>query len=48
MELLTGLPAGVPDGDGIYPEGSVNGRIQLRLAEWISLRQHYMAPQKEP
>jgi lon-related putative ATP-dependent protease len=48
MELLTGLPAGIPDADGIYPEGSVNGRIQLRLAEWISLRQHYMAPQKEP
>ncbi|WXG57409.1 MAG: S16 family serine protease [Candidatus Sedimenticola sp. (ex Thyasira tokunagai)] len=41
MELLTGLQAGVPDAQGIYPEGSINYRIQLRLAEWIALRQHY-------
>ncbi len=47
MELLTGLPAGVPDADGIYPEGCVNNRIQLRLAEWIALRQHYAQPPKE-
>jgi lon-related putative ATP-dependent protease len=49
MELLTGLPAGVPDADGIYPEGSVNSRIQIRLAEWTALRQHYAGQQqKEP
>lgn len=41
MELLTGLPAGTPDAHGIYPEGTVNHQIQLRLAEWIALRQHY-------
>ncbi len=41
MELLTGLQAGVPNAQGIYPEGSINYRIQLRLAEWIALRQHY-------
>ncbi len=41
MELLTGLPAGIPNADGIYPEGTINHRIQLRLAEWIALRQHY-------
>jgi lon-related putative ATP-dependent protease len=41
MELLSGQPAGIPDADGIYPEGSINSRIQIRLAEWITLRQHY-------
>lgn len=49
MELLTGLPAGIQDADGIYPEGSINSRIQIRLAEWITLRQHYAGQQlKEP
>ncbi len=47
MELLTGLEAGIPDADGIYPPDSINGSIQLRLAEWIALRQHYAQPQKE-
>ncbi len=41
MELLTGIAAGAPDADGIYPANSINGRIQFRLAEWIALRQHY-------
>jgi lon-related putative ATP-dependent protease len=41
MELLTGLPAGVPDKDGLYPPGTINYQIQLRLAEWIALRLHY-------
>jgi lon-related putative ATP-dependent protease len=41
MELFTGLPPGSPDSDGIYPEGSMNYMIQLRLSEWITLRQHF-------
>ncbi len=41
MERLTGLPAGIQNAKGVYPEGSVNYAIQLRLAEWIALRQHY-------
>jgi predicted ATP-dependent protease len=41
MELLTGLPAGVADEDGLFPEGSINYLIQVRLAEWISLRLQY-------
>ncbi|MCB1759929.1 MAG: AAA family ATPase [Gammaproteobacteria bacterium] len=44
LGLLTGLPAGVPDGNGIFPEGSVNHLVQMRLAEWIALRQHYASP----
>jgi predicted ATP-dependent protease len=46
LELLTGLPAGMPDAKGIYPEGTINHRIQLRLAEWIALRQHYAGQDK--
>ena len=46
LELLTGLPAGNPDEHGIFPKGTVNHLVQLRLAEWIALRQHYAAPPK--
>lgn len=50
MELLTGLPAGIPDEDGQFPEGSINYLIQVKLAEWIVLRLHYAghAFNKEP
>ncbi|MGD8557193.1 MAG: AAA family ATPase [Chromatiales bacterium] len=41
MELFTGLPAGSPDSEGLYPEGTMNYMIQLRLSEWITLRQHF-------
>jgi lon-related putative ATP-dependent protease len=33
IALLTGTPAGEPDENGLYPEGSVNGRVQQRLSE---------------
>ncbi len=38
IELLTGLPAGVPDEQGKYPEGTVNGMVQARLAELAEKR----------
>ena len=31
MELLTGIPAGQPDGGGVYPTGSLNQRVAARL-----------------
>ena len=31
IELLTGVPAGHPDGDGVYPEASVFGQVTARL-----------------
>jgi hypothetical protein len=31
LELLTGIPAGQPDGDGNYPAGTLNHRIAARL-----------------
>ncbi|MCU0971019.1 MAG: AAA family ATPase, partial [Gammaproteobacteria bacterium] len=47
MEILTGLPAGHPDAEGRFPEGSVNGQVQRRLAEWTALRQRYSAQQQD-
>jgi len=32
IEILTGIPAGVPDADGVYPEGTVNRLVADRLA----------------
>ncbi len=31
LEILTGIPAGKPDGEGQYPEGTLNRRIAERL-----------------
>jgi predicted ATP-dependent protease len=31
LELLTGIPAGEPDADGIYPAGTLNHRVAARL-----------------
>jgi predicted ATP-dependent protease len=33
IELLTGVPAGEPDGGGVYPAGTVNRMVADRLAE---------------
>jgi len=41
--LLTGMPAGSPDANGLYPPDSCNGRVQIRLFEWTALRQQYSA-----
>ena len=38
IEILTGLPAGVADELGVYPEGSVNRRVADRLAEMAAKR----------
>lgn len=34
IELLTGIPAGEPDTDGVFPEGSINRLVQDRLREF--------------
>jgi lon-related putative ATP-dependent protease len=34
LELLTGLPAGERAGDGTYPAGSINARVQARLRDF--------------
>ncbi|MCN4144237.1 MAG: hypothetical protein LC437_03945 [Thiohalomonas sp.] len=33
IKLLTGVTTGELDEDGLYPEGSINSRVQLRLHE---------------
>ena len=38
IELLTGLPAGVADAEGLYPDGSINGLVSDRLAEYARIR----------
>jgi lon-related putative ATP-dependent protease len=41
IELLTDLPAGQPDENGVVPEGSVNYRVAARLIQYSSLRQAF-------
>jgi len=45
LELLTDLPAGQADADGVYSRDSINYQVQYRLAEWLALRQHYSSPE---
>jgi lon-related putative ATP-dependent protease len=47
IELLTGVAAGEADSDGIFPEDSVNGRVQTRLRTLAGLRMQYAAAVKE-
>ncbi|HOP16750.1 MAG TPA: ATP-binding protein [Gammaproteobacteria bacterium] len=48
MALLTGMPAGVPDADGLYPADSANGRVQIRLIEWTAMRQQFSSGAVSP
>ncbi len=41
IELLTGLPAGVPDESGVYPDGSINRRVQDRLERMARAAQKF-------
>jgi hypothetical protein len=41
IELLTGIPAGEPDENGQYPEDTINGLVQKRLAELSEIRKEY-------
>ena len=38
IELLTGLPAGEADDDGVYPEGTLNRRVADKLTELTKRR----------
>ena len=38
IEILTSMPAGEPDEEGNYPENTINGRVQARLAELAEKR----------
>lgn len=43
IELLTGVPAGEPDAQGLVPEGSINYLVATQLAEMSALRQAFAA-----
>jgi lon-related putative ATP-dependent protease len=44
IELLTGLPAGQRDESGSFPEGSLNQRVEARLAALAEKWQAFSAP----
>ncbi len=44
IELLTGLPAGAPEKDGAYPEGSFNYRVAERLEHLAAQARAFSAP----
>lgn len=41
IEILTGVPAGIPDADGIFPQDSVYGRVQKRLWSYFEQSRKY-------
>jgi len=43
IELLTGVPAGEADAEGRYPDGTVNRKVQDRLAEMAEMRRKFGA-----
>ncbi|MFM2106015.1 MAG: hypothetical protein RL338_1047 [Chloroflexota bacterium] len=44
LELLTGVAAGSRDESGRYPEGTVNGLVEARLAELAESARQFAAP----
>jgi lon-related putative ATP-dependent protease len=49
IELLTGVPAGPPDEEGNFPEGSINYLVDERLAELSeSMKEYESPPGEEP
>jgi lon-related putative ATP-dependent protease len=47
LELLTGLPAGMRDENGEFPDGSVNDRVRQRLIELAGHRRSFATPNKK-
>lgn len=46
LELLTGLPAGEADESGQYPEGTVHGAVQRRLAKMAEALKAFAVPEE--
>lgn len=47
IEILTGVPAGEPDEEGDYPEGTINHMVESRLTEMAEKRRAFSAAAKE-
>ena len=43
IEILTGVPAGAPDGDGAYPEGTVNHAVLAALDDFAARARAFAA-----
>jgi len=46
-EILTGIPAGERDGEGEFPEGSINQRVEARLIELAEKQRAFTAPREK-
>jgi len=44
IELLTGMPAGERGGDGLFPEGTINRQVEIRLIMLAELARAYGVP----
>jgi predicted ATP-dependent protease len=47
MEILTGVPAGEADANGVYPPDSVNGQVQKRMQELSEKREQFAAGKEQ-
>ena len=47
IEILTGMPAGEPNEDGEFPEGSINYLVDLRLDDLSRGLKEYESPSSE-
>lgn len=47
IEILTGIPAGVPDEKGAYPPDSINGRVEARLAAFAKAARKFARPDEK-
>ena len=47
IQILTGVPAGVPDAEGVYPPDTVYGRIQHKLNIFIERGQELKRAEKQ-
>lgn len=45
MELLTDAPAGRREADGLFPEGSINRRIEQRIVKFAEQTRAFMVPE---
>lgn len=47
IEVLTGVPAGIRDGEGHYPEASVNGRVEKKLSQYSEQQRRLSAAENQ-
>jgi hypothetical protein len=48
IEILTGVSAGTRDANGLFPDGTINQRVEVRLLTMSELARLYSAPMPGP